>query len=71
MAGEPTIIIEIDSKGNRYLKTEGMEGDECVTMPAALEQALGGVQQGTVEYLPEFYRKPRQRAVILRQGDEG
>jgi hypothetical protein len=63
------ITIEIDAKGNALLVTQGMEGQECIDFPKALESALG-VQADTIEYQPSFYRKERTRAVVLRQGNE-
>jgi hypothetical protein len=63
-----SIIIEIDADGNALLITDGMEGTECIDFPKALEAALG-VQADTVEYQPAFYRKNKERAVILRQGN--
>lgn len=69
MGENPRIVIEMDAKGNATLITENMEGEECIDFPKALEEALG-VQPDTVEYQPSFYRKNRERAVILRQGDD-
>lgn len=65
---EPTASVMIDAKGNTQIVFGNMEGAECLDIASGLEKALGADMR-TVEYTPDFYKKGKPRAVVIRQGE--
>ena len=61
------IIVEINAKGERTFITEGFEGAECLQDTAVFKELLGGEAEEPI-LAHEYYKKDRERAVILRAG---
>ena len=61
------IIVEINAKGERTFITEGFEGDECLRETELFKQNLGGTTEEP-QLAHEYFKKDRERAVILRAG---
>jgi hypothetical protein len=64
MANEGRVFVTIDSAGNAVLETKGVEGSSCTDFSKQLEKGLGTT--GEITYTQEFYRKPKERAVVIR-----
>jgi hypothetical protein len=63
-----TFELRIWPDGRAMIVWDGIEGSDCMDLAKGFEEAMGA-DMSTVEYLPEFYRKPRERSVILREGN--
>jgi hypothetical protein len=59
------VKVIIDKDGNTKIDYEGGEGTDCMDLYKGFDLAMGA-DMSTIQYKPEYYRRQRERAVLLR-----
>jgi hypothetical protein len=64
------VTVSIDKDGNTKIDYIGGEGTDCMDLYGGFDQAMGA-DMATLVLKPEYYRRQRERAVLLRNSNDG